>query len=593
MTTHSTILGLIVSCTFSLLAYAETPGQRPYELEWADRHEDTRIPLVDFEDLHAWTLTQQDAVAVFSQSREQQIWGDSVGKLVYRSAGSNPTITLTPPQPVPVPDSFDSVNLWIYGNNWGWAPDPSTPAVEVRILLKSDSGTTVPIVLGSVRWKEWWLMHHRLSTQQIAQLGKRPHMIGIEIRNGHNKEDRTIYLDNLAIYTEPLPALTFEPRPKRNLTLPKDQTVGTNTGPGILPFPTREATILPDNLTDKFQVSLNHTDNTYAFRYTGDDGELVYRYQPASGTLSDLQAEWIGVGRTLQPLDGGGVVLSPGNPADSSAAITRELIDCQQQGDTVCATWRCTQGGQSTDLTYTFQLWQKSLVEQRPGILVSGPADDPLFVSVLLDHYRTNSSLFWFSNRVSEGAAVISGGSRYLPKTDGNRNRCFERLFLTVTPRFEETLPNIPNPKSPWMHVAGERVWRAHGASNREHDYAYWKKVARYGMTKVAITDHETGWRDGGESFTMRTRAAPGKGGDEGQAEYARKIHALGFRYGIYNNYTDYAPVNEHWSEDFVTRTPENQWQTAWPRCYNPKPSRAVEIESRLAPIIQEKFQLD
>ena len=112
-------------------------------------------------------------------------------------------------------------------------------------------------------------------------------------------------------------------------------------------------------------------------------------------------------------------------------------------------------------------------------------------------------------------------------------------------------------------------------------------------MTKVVITDHETGWRDGGESFTFRTRAAPRKGGDEGQADYARKIHALGFRYGIYNNYTDFAPVNEHWDEDHVTRTPDGQWQTAWARCYNPKPSRAVEVEARLAPIIQEKFHLD
>jgi hypothetical protein len=112
-------------------------------------------------------------------------------------------------------------------------------------------------------------------------------------------------------------------------------------------------------------------------------------------------------------------------------------------------------------------------------------------------------------------------------------------------------------------------------------------------MAKVVITDHETGWRDGGESFTLRTRAAPGKGGDEGQAEYARKIRALGFRYGIYNNYTDFAPVNEHWDEDYVTRLSDGEWRTAWPRCYNLKPARAVELEARLAPIIQEKFHLD
>jgi len=64
------------------------------------------------------------------------------------------------------------------------------------------------------------------------------------------------------------------------------------------------------------------------------------------------------------------------------------------------------------------------------------------------------------------------------------------------------------------MHVAGERPWRSRAASNRESDYAAWKKVARHGMTKIVITDHESGWRDGGESFTLRSRADPKKGGD-------------------------------------------------------------------------------
>ena len=219
-----------------------------------------------------------------------------------------------------------------------------------------------------------------------------------------------------------------------------------------------------------------------------------------------------------------------------------------------------------------------------PGGAGGRTAEEPLFLSALVDHCRSNASPFWFANQVAADGATYNGGSRYLPKTDGRRNDCFERLFLTVSPRFEEVLPNIPNPKSPWMHVAGERLWIAHGASNRQHDYDFWKKVARYGMTKVVITDHETGWRDGGESFTFRTRAAPGKGGDEGQADYARKIHALGFRYGIYNNYTDFAPVNEYWNEDCVTRLPDGKWQTAWARCYNPKPARAVEFEAAAGP---------
>jgi len=36
----------------------------------------------------------------------------------------------------------------------------------------------------------------------------------------------------------------------------------------------------------------------------------------------------------------------------------------------------------------------------------------------------------------------------------------------------------------------------------------------------------------------------------------------------------------------------DGQWRPAWARCYNPKPAWAVEIESRLTPIIQDKFHL-
>ena len=193
--------------------------------------------------------------------------------------------------------------------------------------------------------------------------------------------------------------------------------------------------------------------------------------------------------------------------------------------------------------------------QQRPAVLVAGPAEQPLFAMALLDYYRSNASTLFALNQVADDGATCNGGSRYLPRTDGRRNDCFERLFLTVSPRLEEVLPNIPNPRSPWMHVAGQRLWRAHGPSNRQSDY---EPVEEGGpLWDDQGRDHRSRNRLAGrrESFTFRTRAAPGKGGDEGQADYARKIRSLGFLYGIYNNYTDYAPVNEYWQEDRVKRT--------------------------------------
>ena len=48
--------------------------------------------------------------------------------------------------------------------------------------------------------------------------------------------------------------------------------------------------------------------------------------------------------------------------------------------------------------------------------------------------------------------------------------------------------------------------------------------------------------------------------------------------------------MNEFWTTDLISRTPDNQLQHAWMRCYAPKPARAVEYCARLAPQIQEKF---
>lgn len=621
-------VSLVAVCAAVLTASAsETVGERPYEMVWAGRTEDTRPPLIDFENLDGWTVETKDAIATLTLSREQQLWGRHVGKLVYRADGKQPSITLRPPRPLAVPQPFDCVNFWVYGNNWAWVTDKTTPPVEIAVLLRGKGGAEVRVSMSTVRWKEWWVMHRKLLPEQLALLKDGATLEGIQIANGRNKDDRTLYFDNLAIYKEELKPLTFEPRRQRGIEMAEGQGSGNNTSPGRLPFPTREETILPDNLTKSFKVRLRDERDVHTFRYEGKDGVLEYRYEPKTGTLGDVTARWAGRGEWFQPMADGGAFFSSTEQGKALAPDKIESLGCERVRDTVVSRWRCRLGGRSAEVIYTFRLWQKSLVVDvkclggeigevrfgkaigvenprlvtlpymsyggpRPAVLVTGAPEKPIFIFGLPDYYRSNASMLWAVNTIAADGVTYNGGTRYEPKTDGKRNDCFERLFLTVSPRFEEVLPNIPNPKSPWMHVAGERLWRAHGASNREHDYEYWKNVARYGMTKVVITDHETGWRDGGESFTFRTRAAPKRGGDESQAEYSRKIQALGFRYGIYNNYTDFAPVNEFWDEDMVTRLPTGDWRTAWARCYNPKPSRAVEYEAKLAPIIQQKFNL-
>ena len=613
---------------FGVAEAADPPvGKRPYEMEWAGRIEAPRPPLVDFENLENWTVAGNNSVAKLVSSREQQLWDQYVGKLTYRADGGGPVVTMRPPKPLALPAGIDCVTLWVYGNNWAYSSDPTTPQVSIRVTLRSGDGRTTGVDLGRVRWREWFLMHRRLTPEQVELLGSEAVLDSIEIAGGNNREDRVLFLDNLTCYREEFKPLQFEPRPERGVEPFEGQSPGVNTGPGRLPFPNREETILPDNGTDDFRVLTEQDGNNYRFIYEGSDTKLIYHYRPAKGDLSDLEV--VGAdGLRFRPMVDGGFLFQTSGTSSPVAAEKAELIDCHLDHGVVTARWRYQWDSETADGLLRLRLWQKSLIVDfeclggvvgeirtgravglkqaelvtvpfltcgsvRPAVVVCTDKAKPVFVMGLFDHFRTNASEFFAVNQINESGVTYHGGTRYHPKTDGRRNDCFERLFLTVAPTFEEVLPNMPNPKSPWMHVTGSRVWRAHGASNREADKRFWRRVARFGMTKVVVTDHEVGWRDGGESFTLRTRAAPGKGGDEGQAEYSRVMHGLGLRYGIYNNYRDFAPVNEHWDPHRVARASDGQLFNAWARCYLLKPTRAVELESHLSPIIQEKFQLD
>jgi len=112
---------------------------------------------------------------------------------------------------------------------------------------------------------------------------------------------------------------------------------------------------------------------------------------------------------------------------------------------------------------------------------------------------------------VAKDGVIYNGGARYLPKTDGRRNACFERLFLTVSPRFEEVLPNIPNPKSPWMHVAAS-VCGGPRSQRSAEDYDTWKRIARYGMTKVVITTTRPAGATAGRVLRCGPGPRPAKG---------------------------------------------------------------------------------
>jgi len=587
------------------------PGNRPYEME--GRVED-RKPLFSFEDLSGWkVICDKGADAELVRTREQQMWGNYVGKLTYTGNSADSKVIIRPPQPMPIKNEFDSISFWIYGNVWEWAPEPGTPMVSIFLLLTDAQGNESSIQLTNVRWKEWWLAHKKLgATINSASFA------GIEVRGITNTEPRSIFFDSIYFYKEMLKPLKFEPRPARNLKLFPGQDQGLNgTGKGKLPFPTREETILPTNFEKKFTNSIARLEpDQYELAYKGKDCEVKYIYRPLTGSLGEITA-YVNGRKSCVPMFGGGI------EDESGAVLTGKLMRSSLDADSVTAEFDF---GQGIKAQYTFRIWQKSLVvdficrggnvggvalgeicevtkpklvlipfltfgSSNPRVLCFGDASDSLFASVWVDWYRSNGSALWSQERAAETSAKINGGVRYLKKTDGKRNDLYERVFLTVSPIFEETLPTIANLPSPHGKTAGERLWQeSWGPQDYAKEQQRSKMLRSYGIEKLTKCNHEITWRDGGESFTLRTKAAPGKGGDEALKKYVADQKSLGWLSGLYTNYTDFAPVNEYWDEDYVQRTPEGEWRPAWPRCYALKPSRAVELDAKLAPIIKKKF---
>ncbi|MEN6400366.1 MAG: hypothetical protein ABFD94_00335, partial [Armatimonadia bacterium] len=159
------ILALLIATT----AYAadELVGKRPYEMDWANRTQDLYPPLIDFENLDGWTVAPKSMAATFSRTREQQLWDKYVGKLVYRATGDGPELSFAPPQPVKITAPFDAVSLWVYGNNWGYSPNPHKPPVTIQAVFTDSAGKDFSVTLGSVNWEEWYVLHERLSPEQI------------------------------------------------------------------------------------------------------------------------------------------------------------------------------------------------------------------------------------------------------------------------------------------------------------------------------------------------------------------------------------------------------------------------------------------
>ena len=237
-------------------AEADIDG-RPYEFVWANRVADDRPVLLPLTDAEGWTVDCRDAAARFERTTEHRLFGPGAARLVYRATGKAPQITLRPPAPVAVTDAFDTVSLWIYGNNVSYARDKSTPSVTVTAQVTDGKGAPFSLQLQTVRHLEWFLVQRRLPAdlrERMAAGGCA--FTGFTVTGGTNEQDRRIDLTSFAAYREELKPLTFAARPKRPHRVFPDAPAGVNTGAGELPFPNRALGVVPEPVATEVEFRL-------------------------------------------------------------------------------------------------------------------------------------------------------------------------------------------------------------------------------------------------------------------------------------------------------------------------------------------------
>ena len=536
---------------------------RPYEMTLAARDADEFPSVAKLEGADGWRAVATGGAARLETTTERACFGKGSCRLFYRADVSNAVFRLEPVEPIAVAPDADTVTLWVYGNNYNGRADYAKGRVipELKLSVEFALGSErASVSLWKIRHPEWFMPMGVMDAAAKALVARGAKLTAIVLEGGPNVQEEQLDFNSLCVFRDPQRPLAYAPRPP-------------------LPFPTSELGIVPAS-----------AEETVEFRYPAKPSEswddLAFRVKGG---------EWI-------PLAVGGGVWPEAARKDAKVVFSRH-------GDSVIADVEA-KGGAAEEVRFGaarlpakfervpipyYTYCERDEKENRPWLVSTEVGGAPLFILASMDWNRANASAPLAASASPDAAlAVSNGGAEYLKRTDGTRCDVRERFVWSVSRDPAKVLPEIPNPPSPYKALVGSSaraVLPAFTEGSHEKDLALIAEWKRHGVEKLILTDHEVMWRDGNESFTFRTIAAPGKGGDKAQAKYTQAlIDGLGIAYGPYNNYTDFAPVNRWWSIDNVTRASNGNPVQAWYRCYAPKPVWSAAMNALIAPRVQRKY---
>lgn len=630
---------------------ADAPDTRPWTLR-----DGMEAPpaTVDFQDLTGWTITFDPAVveAQLERSTAQRLWKPYSAKVQFRPVGkSSPAqrkVTIAPPQPIPLKEAFDSLSIWLTPVTGGLDAEGRSQQlarkaqqVSVRVRLPDGSERDLPLGSQEIRtayWDSWFPYYKKFD--ETFPAGSEFLSISLSHFGGGADavvaSDETIATGESARFTPGewgvafLAQLAFGKAPTHPVSgrIPTLEELGITPRPDLIVPPLAEERPYKNTITQQGEG--------WRLAYEGADETIQWIYTPETGSLSDIRLVNKS-GNTIQPAADGGWQLE-------DADIKKTLISVTEQDGALIAKWRWeTSGGVAFDAEWNLRPIRKSLVIEAsadttsisgfsvgkvkgvtdpvltevPYLVMRGDRGEPSvspvilsgregFFSAFLDWYVSEASMLKGDHGERKDGIVINGGSIYHPKTDGIRNKPFERLVLSASQRFQETLPFIPNPPNPTNEQTKDAVWMTHmGYTWKIPDPDYYpellKKYQRwraFGLENIHLRLHVNAFRNYVNPRTappvMNATIDPDIGGDEAMRAFVKGMQALGYRVGPYTNYALASPVAfEDWTSDLPALRPDGNWRFGEGPVNALKPVKALEIQEKWSTRLREKFGFD
>lgn len=552
----------------------KTSVNRPSEMIQAGRSEPQTEELVDFENLQGWRLETSDGIeAKLLRTDEQIVYGKYAANITADEVAKG-YIRLYPPNPIPISNGATAANMWARYMPYRYGGGPK---VDFALVLEDKTGELYTIDLGHGDWGIWEFLNVTLVAPDGKRFNYEPAQkmtepvnlkyIKIQLDPRTTKAPINFYLDSLCIYKDVLKPLNFK------------------YSPDDLPKPTTDDTILPicKNPVRNDRKALK---DCYEFVCTQGDERIVYRVTPGAGNLSDIEVDYNGF--LFKPCKNGGITFKLSDeiivPEDPLAIV--EMQSSTFNNGVLKTAWSIEYNGDRALYNLDYQVRAKSLIidlGSRKGdatkIVIGSASPMPeaklikvpylrfegespkivcfknVFLSAFLDWWNSDAtSLFAKSGPTEDGVGVYyNGGSEYLALTNGKYNKVKERLFINVSGDFQEVLPSLPNPKSPYLEEYRSAVWRWLYGGPTKIDWV--KDLHRYGVEDFMVRFHADAMRDSDQSYSMRINVNP-KVGDSLLRQAGQEIKDMGYGFAVYSCYMTAEGVNKEFDPDILTSSP-------------------------------------